>query len=109
MAPTDRSIPPPMITKVMPTVTTPTTEASLRIDRKLFHAQVEAPYRSGRVTTPMMISAISTPTNPRLRRIDSVESLRHQLSRASVAGVAPAVAVAPGLASPLLALTLQHP
>ena len=35
IAPTDRSMPPPMITKVMPTVTTPMTEASRRMVRTL--------------------------------------------------------------------------
>ena len=43
IAPTDRSMPPPMITKVMPTVTTPIADACCRIVKTLFLTQVGSP------------------------------------------------------------------
>src|SRR5919107_4031650 len=60
--PTDRSIPPPMITIVTPTVITPITEAEVRIvSRLLVVANVSA------VATPITHSTTSTATSPRLR------------------------------------------
>src|SRR4051794_23090199 len=62
-APTDRSMPPPMITKVIPTLTTPMTEASRRIVSTLSTSA----NRSPAVTTPTMHSTTSAITRPRLR------------------------------------------
>ena len=62
-APTDRSMPPPMITNVMPTLTTPMTEASRRIVSTLSTRA----NRSPAVTTPTMHSSTSAMTRPRLR------------------------------------------
>src|SRR3954468_19081517 len=60
--PTDRSMPPPMITKVTPTVITPMIEAEVRmVSRLLVVRNVSA------VTTPTIPSSTSTATSPRLR------------------------------------------
>ena len=63
IAPTDRSMPPPVITNVMPTLTTPITEASRRIVSTLSMLA----NRSPAVTTPTMQSSTSATTRPRLR------------------------------------------
>ena len=63
MAPTDRSMPPPMITNVMPMLTTPITEAKRRMVSML---STEA-NRSPAVATPTMINTTSAMTKPRLR------------------------------------------
>ena len=61
--PTDRSMPPPMITIVTPTVITPITEAEGQ-DRE----QVEERVRNvSAVDTPTMPSSTSTATRPRFR------------------------------------------
>ncbi len=62
-APTDRSIPPPVITKVMPMETTPITDASRRMVNRL---SVLA-NRSPAVTMPTTHSRTSAITRPRLR------------------------------------------
>ena len=60
--PTDRSMPPPMITTVTPTVITPMIEAEVRIvSRLLVVANVSA------VARPMTHSTRRTATSPRLR------------------------------------------
>ena len=43
IAPTDRSMPPPMMTNVMPTVITPMAAACWRIVKTLFLTQAESP------------------------------------------------------------------
>ncbi len=63
IAPTDRSMPPEMMTKVMPTVTTPTTEAWVRTSCRLRVSRNS----SGLVMPPTMISAASTPSRERVR------------------------------------------
>jgi hypothetical protein len=60
--PTDRSIPPPMITIVTPTVITPMIDAEVRIVRRL-----PAVANVSVVATPMTASTTSTTTRPRLR------------------------------------------
>ena len=63
MAPTDRSMPPPVITKVMPTLTTPITAANRRMVSTLFGSA----NRSPAVTTPTTQSSSSATIRPRLR------------------------------------------
>src|SRR3954462_9585433 len=63
IAPTDRSMPPPMITKVMPMLTTPITEAS----RRMVSTLSKSANRSPAVMTPTMHSSTSATTRPRLR------------------------------------------
>ena len=60
--PTDRSMPPPMITIVTPTVITPITEAEVRIVSRL-----ERVRNVSAVDTPTMPSSTSTATRPRFR------------------------------------------
>ena len=62
-APTDRSMPPPMMTKVMPMLTTPMTEPRRRMVRVLSTLAKRSPP----VTTPTMIRMIRASTRPRLR------------------------------------------
>src|SRR5215213_5990508 len=62
-APTDRSMPPPMITKVIPTLTTPMTAAS----RRMVSTLSTSANRSPAVTTPAMHSSTSATVRPRLR------------------------------------------
>ena len=62
-APTERSMPPPMITKVMPMLTTPMTEASRRIVSTLSMSA----NRSPAVMTPTMHRIARAMTRPRLR------------------------------------------
>ncbi len=64
-APTDRSMPPPMITNVMPTLTTPITEASFRIVSTLSTSAKRSPA----VITPTMQRIARAMTRPRLRPI----------------------------------------
>ena len=93
-APTDRSMPPPMITKVMPTLTTPITDASRRIVRTL---STEA-NRSPAVATPTMQRITRAMTRPRLR--PSGPAIRPGSAGGTVrgrAGPCPAVVVAPSL------------
>src|SRR3712207_1837797 len=61
-APTDRSIPPPMMTSVTPTVTTPLTDELTR----MFLMLATVPNVS-LVSTPTTASTTSTATSPRLR------------------------------------------
>ncbi len=61
--PTDRSMPPPMMTKVMPTVMTPMTEACVRIVTMLSRVGNV----SGWVIQPITNSTMRTTTRPRLR------------------------------------------
>ncbi len=63
IAPTDRSIPPPEMTKVIPMLTTPMTEANRRIVRMLS----KLANRSPPVATPTMKSTANAMTRPRLR------------------------------------------
>ena len=63
IAPTDRSMPPPMITNVMPTLTTPMTADSRRIVRTLSTSAKRSPA----VTTPTTDRITSAMTRPRLR------------------------------------------
>ena len=60
-APTERSMPPPMITNVMPTVMTPIVEASART-LTMFE---EVAKFSGAVTRPTTARRISATTRPR--------------------------------------------
>ena len=61
--PTDRSMPPPMITKVIPTLTTPMTADNRRMVNRL---SVEA-NRSPAVPRPTAHSTSRASTSPRLR------------------------------------------
>ena len=61
--PTDRSMPPPMMTKVIPMLSTPMTEARRRIVRTLSMLA----NRSPAVATPTMQMATRAMTRPRLR------------------------------------------
>ena len=88
-------MPPPMITKVIPTVTTPIADACCRIVKTLFCTQVASPYSSGRVTIPMITRTTSTPTSPRLRRTGSGVSVATSASRGPPA-FGPAATVAAG-------------
>jgi hypothetical protein len=63
MAPTDRSMPPPVMTKVMPMLTTPMTDARRRIVSMLSMLAKRSPA----VATPTMISSTRAMTKPRLR------------------------------------------
>ena len=63
MAPTDRSMPPPPMTNVIPTLTTPMTEAS----RRMVIALSTLAKRSPAVMTPTMHSSSRAMTRPRLR------------------------------------------
>ena len=63
MAPTDRSMPPPQMTKVMPTPMTPITEAS----RRIVMALSNEPKRSPAVARPTTQSRTSAISRPRLR------------------------------------------
>lgn len=63
IAPTDRSMPPEMMTKVMPTVTTPMTDAWVRTSWRL---RVSRNW-SGLVRPPIRISTASTPSRDRVR------------------------------------------
>ncbi len=63
IAPTDRSMPPETMTKVMPTVTTPITEAWVRTSWRLRVSRNS----SGLVMPPMMISTARTPSRERVR------------------------------------------
>jgi hypothetical protein len=63
MAPTDRSMPPPPMTKVIPMLTTPMTEAS----RRMVIALAMLAKLSPAVMTPTMQSSSSAMTRPRLR------------------------------------------
>ena len=63
IAPTDRSMPPQVMTKVMPTVTTPMTEAWVRTSWRLRVSRNS----SGLVMPPTTISAASTPSRERVR------------------------------------------
>ena len=63
MAPTDRSMPPPMMTNVMPTLTTPMTDASRRIVSMLSMSAKRSPA----VTTPTIMMSARAATRPRLR------------------------------------------
>ena len=63
IAPTDRSIPPPVMTKVMPMLTTPMTEARRRIVSMLSTLRKRSPA----VTPPTMIRITRAITRPRLR------------------------------------------
>ena len=62
-APTDRSMPPPPMTKVIPTLTTPMTEAS----RRMVIALSTLAKLSPAVATPTMQSSRRAMTRPRLR------------------------------------------
>ena len=66
-APTDRSMPPPMMTKVIPTVTTPMIDALTRMFSRLLRVR-NAP---SVVATPTIARITSTPTRPRLRTSDN--------------------------------------
>ncbi len=85
MAPTDRSMPPEVMTKVMPTVTTPITDAWVRTSWRLRVSRNS----SGLVTPPMTTSAASTPSRERVRRSARAGRPRQTGSRAG--GVGPAV------------------
>src|SRR5450631_40068 len=61
--PTDRSMPPPMMTKVIPTVITPMTEACVRMVIRLLLVRND----EGWLIPPIVANTTSTPTNPRLR------------------------------------------
>ena len=63
IAPTDRSMPPPVITNVMPMLTTPMVEAS----RRIVSALSMLANRSPAVTTPAAQIRPSATTRPRLR------------------------------------------
>ncbi len=63
IAPTDRSMPPEMITKVMPTVTTPMTDAWVSTSWRLRVSRNS----SGLVMPPIRISTASTPSRDRVR------------------------------------------
>ncbi len=63
MAPTDRSMPPPMITNVMPMLTTPTMEASRRIVTRVSTLAKRSPA----VETPTTQITSRASTRPRLR------------------------------------------
>jgi hypothetical protein len=63
IAPTLRSMPPAMITNVIPTVTTPITDAVVRMLSMLFQVR-NSP---GAVAVPTIASRISTTISPRLR------------------------------------------
>ena len=69
--PTDRSMPPPMITNVMPTVITPMIEAEVRMV-----SMFERVRNVSAVTTPTMPSSTSTATRPRLRTGAAVQQPR---------------------------------
>ena len=70
MAPTDRSMPPPPMTKVIPTLTTPMTEASRRIVIMLSTLAKRSPA----VMTPTAQTMTSAMTRPRLRPADPASS-----------------------------------
>lgn len=87
IAPTDRSMPPETMTKVMPTVTTPMTEAWVRTSWRL---RVSRNW-SGLVMPPMMIRAASTPSSERVRTSARAVSARQGLgpSTGDTFGVSP--------------------
>ena len=64
-------MPPPMMTKVMPTDTTPITDELTRMLRRLSLVR-----KLSLVRVPMMASTISTTTRPTLRSIADSTSLR---------------------------------
>ena len=70
IAPTDRSMPPPVITNVMPIETTPITEAS----RRMVSALSTLANCSPAVAMPTMQRMISATTRPRLRPTDEPSS-----------------------------------
>src|SRR3954452_20324240 len=101
MAPTDRSMPPPMITKVIPTLTTPMTAAS----RRMVSTLSTSANRSPAVTTPAMHSSASAMISPRLR--PSGPASRPPPPPPPARG-AEAPAVAPAGVVVVVSLTLHH-
>ncbi len=75
IAPTDRSMPPPVTTKVMPTLTTPITAASRRMVKTLLMSAKRSPA----VITPAMQSRTRATTRPRLRPAAVCSSERAEL------------------------------
>ena len=86
IAPTDRSMPPPMITNVMPTLTTPVTAAA----RRMVTTLSTSANRSPAVTTPATQSRTKPTTRPRLRPRGPAS--RPPPPRSGRAGADPAVA-----------------
>ena len=96
-APTDRSMPPPMITNVMPMLTTPMTDASRRIVRTLSMSA----NRSPAVMTPTMHRIARAMTRPRLRPTGSGQEAT---ARSAVGRLARAVVELPPVVTVALSL-----
>ena len=111
IAPTDRSMPPPVITKVMPTLTTPITAASRRMVSTLFgsanrspavitpdHAEQQPARRPGRGCGPRLVRSSSANRPPgwpaAAGRARVGHRRRHPVGRPVVADVRGAVRVA---------------
>jgi hypothetical protein len=88
-APTDRSMPPPMMTNVMPMAITPIAADCCSTISSLFHSWLGSRKMRGTVMAPTIQMATSTPTRPRLRRTGSLASSAHQPVRRSSVGAAP--------------------
>ena len=105
MAPTERSMPPPVITNVMPMLTTPMTEASRRIVRRLAVLANWSPA----VATPATQSRASATTSPRLRPAPLCSSAAGPESRVVSAAAFSTRAVSPGTSAVLLGVCSVMP
>ena len=93
-APTDRSMPPPMMTSVTPTVTTPMTEELTRMFSMLLLVR-----KVSLVTVPTTTRTMSTATSPRLRTSTFAQRPRRPTRPVAVlgcCGTAPPPGVTPG-------------